>query len=67
MSLQYAILLAIIFILEIAAGAVAYAYKGKVSWNSTKTLGIRLNIVYSGYKADNDINLKWLSTFFLAF
>ena len=30
MSLQYAILLAIIFILEIAAGAVAYAYKGKV-------------------------------------
>ena len=31
LSFQFAILLAIIFILEIAAGAVAYAYKDKVS------------------------------------
>ena len=31
LSFQFAVLLAIIFILEIAAGALAYAYKDKVS------------------------------------
>ena len=31
LSVQFAVLLAIIFILEIAAGALAYAYRGKVS------------------------------------
>jgi len=47
-SFQFAVLLAIIFILEIAAGALAYAYRGKVSKaiimpaNSVQVPGVRI-------------------------